>query len=186
MRINKIKIREFLKVSGVEVNRVLLLGIRMDNDVNTYDDYAIIVYPDRMNIYPFNTNPSKRIDGMATLVPGVWSFIAGKHKLSSPRGYSAFRQYGYVTVDRHNRGKDTGYFGINLHRGGSSGTSSEGCQTLPPQVWGEFRFELYKALGTTDLEVMNKPSGVPGTTFRYFLTTREDIINKVGAFLESE
>lgn len=183
MTIDKKKIREYLKAHNITVNRVLLLGIRMDNDVNTYDDFAIIVYPDRMNIYPFNTNPSRRIDGMATLIPGVWSFIAGKHKLLSPKGYAAFRQYGYVTVHRHNKGLDTGYFGINLHRGGSLGTSSEGCQTLPPDRWGEFRFELYKALNTSDMEVMNKPSGVPGTTFRYFLTTKEDIINKVGNFV---
>jgi lysozyme len=56
-----------------------------------------------------------------------------------------------VTVERLDaagkvRQTETGEFGINLHRAGVNGTSSEGCQTVPPDQWDAFHALLTKEL----------------------------------------
>ena len=52
------------------------------------------------------------------------------------------RALGHFTVIRDDgkghRYEDTGYHAINIHRGGLNGTSSWGCQTLPPLDWPDF------------------------------------------------
>lgn len=128
------------------------------NDVGMYDDAFFIVSPAGMSSWNGNTDPSRygwnpNANGhMARLRCGVWDFIRLKHHWSSPNGYMAFGQgYNEVTVDRieesgkiHN--SITGCFGINLHRGGVNGTSSEGCQTVPVDQWDEFNFTLASAI----------------------------------------
>jgi hypothetical protein len=92
---------------------------------------------------------------MARLKPGVWTFRRLKHKMASPTGYMAFGQGpDVVTVERIDRdGKtrqtETGQFGINLHRAGQNGTSSEGCLTVPVEQWAQFRNVLDDALDRT-------------------------------------
>ncbi len=86
-----------------------------------------------------NINPK----GLAIIQPGVYDYKIGRHN-----GYPAFVQAGNVTVDRYEPvngpkeiefrtfspgNTESGKFGINIHRAGSSGTSqnvnthSAGC-----------------------------------------------------------
>jgi len=107
------------------------------NDIGLYDDAIILHHMagaySAFATFNGNTDPSRQRDGMATLKPGTYfSHCIGMHKGS----YTALIQrMGKVTVLRYRTGKnpieDTGYFGINIHRGGDYGTSSEGCQTVP-------------------------------------------------------
>ncbi len=46
----------------------------------------------------------------------------------------------------------SGEFGINLHLGGTNGTSSEGCCTLPPEQWSDFRRTLNETLHLAGLK----------------------------------
>ncbi|WP_439471319.1 hypothetical protein [Brevundimonas sp.] len=123
------------------------MGVVGENDRGLYDDALFLVGPSEFEAFNGNTDPSKfrpgRGDGagkgMASLKPGIWpAFQFGKHK----QQYEALVQTaGKVTVVRD--GLDgayerTGYFGINIHRGGNTTTSSEGCQTIPPDQWPRF------------------------------------------------
>ena len=76
---------------------------------------------------------------MASLKPGLWPvYRFGLHGKSQ---YFALCQTGgKVTVVRDGEPdyEDTGYFGINIHRGGYNTTSSLGCQTIHPTQWDSF------------------------------------------------
>jgi lysozyme len=116
------------------------------NDRGIYDD-AIFIDTDQATVaYNGNTDPSAyragsgtgSSKGMASLNPGAW-FV---HKFDSHKGqYLALCQRAdSVTVTRDGTPpyEDTGWFGINIHRGGYSKTSSEGCQTIHPSQWDSF------------------------------------------------
>ena len=122
------------------------MGAPAVNDRGIYDD-AIFVESDQATVaFNGNTDPSKaRIGkgagvgkGMASLDPGAW-FV---HRFDLHKGqYLALCQRsGAVTVTRDGKPpcKDTGMFGINIHRGGLNGTSSEGRQTIHPSQWESF------------------------------------------------
>ncbi len=123
------------------------------NDYGIYDDAIAIVSPHVFAHFNGNTDPSRTGFNagagkyMARLKPGSYRFIPLKHHASRPDGYRAFGQGETpVTVERIRSDLtvaqvETGCFGINLHRGGVNGTSSEGCQTVPPDQWPAF-FEL--------------------------------------------
>ena len=117
------------------------MGAKGRNDRGIYDDALIVVSPDCHVAFNGNTDPSVFRKHIATLQPGVWRYRSGIHGLSKPKAqqYSAFVQAGPVTVSRDGEPSETGYFGINIHRGGNSGTSSLGCQTVPPAQWISFR-----------------------------------------------
>lgn len=112
------------------------LGDPNSNDRAMYDDAIFIV--GSQDFYTFNGNcdPARFQRGIATLKPGVWPV----YKFDKHKGvYMALCQRaGKVTVTRDQKGEDTGMFGINIHRGGSYGTSSAGCQTIPPSQWEDF------------------------------------------------
>lgn len=130
--------------------RVYLLGVRGyyrdtmgapgKNDRGIYDDAIILRSPTTHAAFNANTDPSATRKHIAVLKAGVWMYRIGTHGLSRPKAqqYTALVQAGEVTVIRDQEGPDTGYFGINIHRGGYGGTSSLGCQTIFPDQWPAF------------------------------------------------
>ena len=105
------------------------------NDTGIYDDAIFVVSPNAFASFNANTDPSVTRPRMATLTPGLWL----AHKIGLHKSYRALsQQMGEVIVSRAGAGLDTGYFGINIHRGSERSTSSEGCQTIPPKQWEGF------------------------------------------------
>ena len=141
-----------LKAAGVS-DPVCLVGIRgyyRDtmgakgvNDVGIYDDAIIVVSPNVHAAFNANVDPSRlgknpKINKpYAQLKPGVYRYKIGQHGISRGNPYKALVQAAPVTVLRGS-GEETGYFAINIHRGGNRTTGSEGCQTLPPAQWPAF------------------------------------------------
>jgi lysozyme len=111
------------------------MGAKGTNDVGLYDDAIILVSP---NVDPsrlgYNAKAGKP---MAQLRRGVYDYKLGLHGVSRRNPYRALVQAGPVTVMR-GEAEETGWFGINIHRGGVNTTSSEGCQTVPPPQWPAF------------------------------------------------
>lgn len=131
------------------------MGNPSKNDRGIYDDAFFVV--ERINEpvsnwivrrYNGNTDPSLHREGIANLAPGNWRYKIGIHGLSKPksRQYWACVQAAPVTVVRDGGATETGYFGINIHRGGSSGTSSLGCQTIPPTQWPSFYADISRCI----------------------------------------
>jgi lysozyme len=120
-----------------------------------------------MTAWNGNTDPSRygwnpgADKYMARLAPGVHLFRRLKHHASRPDGYMAYGQGSSpVTVERIRENgsiatTETGIFGINFHRGGQTGTSSEGCCTVPAEQWHDCDTTLIHAL--TDAETMVFP-----------------------------
>lgn len=111
------------------------------NDVGFYDDAIFLCYPDGFNGFNANVDPSKLDPGIATLKPGCYLYKLGTHGLSKPpeQRYEALVQAQPVTVVRgQGFPDDTGYFGINIHKGGFNTTASAGCQTILPGQWAQF------------------------------------------------
>lgn len=118
------------------------------NDRGIYDDALFIIGNDGTFVgFNGNTDPSayrkgrgtaEATKGMASLKPGMYR----SHQLGLHRGkYMALIQTGgMVTVIRDGTPdyEDTGWFGINIHKGGYDTTSSLGCQTVHPDQWAGF------------------------------------------------
>jgi len=130
------------------------MGVPRSNDYGIFDDGFFIVTPLAFSSWNGNSDPSRigwnanARKHMARLKPGVWRFRQLKHHASRPDGYMAFGQGSNpVTVERIQSDgaiaqTETGCFGINLHRAGQNGTSSEGCLTVPVEQWPRFRNTL--------------------------------------------
>jgi lysozyme len=138
-----------LTAAGV-VQQVALLGDRGyylngmgepgKNDRGIYDDALFLLSPAVHASFNANTDPSVYRSGIATLKPGRWLYKLGIHGLSRPKAqqYRALVQAAEVTVARDGQEDDTGWFGINIHRGAYQSTSSLGCQTIFPDQWTAF------------------------------------------------
>ena len=113
------------------------MGAAGANDRGLYDDAAFLVTEDAVLAYNFNTDPSAPDRGtkLATLVPGTYWYRWGTHHPNSPAAYRCLVQDGYVTVRRDDGRQEVGEFYIHIHRGGITVTSSEGCQTVPPNQY---------------------------------------------------
>ncbi len=119
------------------------MGAKGKNDVGIYDDCIVLVSPNVHAAFNANVDPSRlgwnasARKPMAQLKSGVYRYKIGQHGISRGNPYKALVQAGPVTVLR-GTGEETGYFAINIHKGGRTTTSSEGCQTIPPQQWDAF------------------------------------------------
>lgn len=146
--------QRLLKSAGITA-QVALLGMRGyylhgmgepgQNDRGIYDDAIFLVSPAAYASFNGNTDPSVYRPGIATLKPGAWLYKLGIHGLSRPadQRYPALVQAAPVTVARDGQRDETGWFGINIHRGAYRSTSSLGCQTIFPAQWEAF-FALVK------------------------------------------
>lgn len=112
------------------------------NDRGLYDDAFFIVSPTHFSAWNGNTDPSAFRPGIASLVPGVHLYRKGNHGITRPGGgYPAFRPATpdeQLPVTRDGVVNPRPGIAINIHRGGRNGTSSEGCQTVPPAQWDAF------------------------------------------------
>lgn len=132
-------------------NGVALVGIRgffsEKNQRGIYDDAIFLVTSSEVIGYNANTDPStyganaKIMKGMASLQPGTWHYKIGLHGINKKKvgyPYKALVQAAPVTIKRDDGPIETGYFGINIHRGSLKSTSSEGCQTIYPDQFPPF------------------------------------------------
>lgn len=110
------------------------------NDRGIYDDAIFLYSPSAHVSFNANTDPSVTRKGVAVLTPGLWFYKIGIHGLNKPKNkrYKALVQAKPVTVLRDGVGLDTGFFGINIHRGNFNFTSSLGCQTTYPNQYDAF------------------------------------------------
>jgi lysozyme len=121
------------------------------NDRGIYDDAMCIVSPDKFLTFNGNTDPSRFRPGVATLVPGVYMYRKGKHGITTHAdgGYWALRpatKNEALPVTRDGQEGISQGIAINIHKGGYGTTSSEGCQTIYPDQWLEFRGTVYKLM----------------------------------------
>lgn len=128
-------------VRGYFMNSMGKVGV---NDRGLFDDSGFVRSPSNFTAVNFNTDPSGYRKGkgfgagkgMACLKEGTWLYKIGPHKGRSP----ALRQAAPVTVIRDGSPpyEHTGDHAINHHWGSSVGTSSAGCQTVPPAQWPSY------------------------------------------------
>lgn len=145
-----------------QADQVRLLGIRgyyksmgdpTKNDRGIYDDAVFIISPRLFKSFNFNADPSSERLGIASLVaPQTIWYKEGLHGISGANPRQAFRQDSFgIQVLRDGKPgihKDSAAapFWINIHDGGYTTTSSEGCQTLPKDQWPDFNKTLKEEL----------------------------------------
>lgn len=149
------------------------------NDRRIYDDKHFIITPNEVKSFDANTDPNGfrkgsgtgSNKGMACLKKGVWFFAKGSHK-----GSPAFRQACPFTVIRDGSPnyEHTDYHAINWHSGGTSSTSSLGCQTNRPNDYVVLRNFIYDKMEEFDNPFMNNDWGQKMRTIPYILIEEVD------------
>ena len=126
------------------------MGKRGVNDRGQYDDALFIVGTETFAAFNGNTDPSAWKPKVATLATGIHWYRPGNHGISRPGGgYPAFRpatKNEELPVTRDGVSAPWPGVAINIHRGGRNSTSSEGCQTIPPDQWDAFHALLMREL----------------------------------------
>lgn len=150
-----------LATKGLTAPEPAILGLRgffrqaMSKGVDQrglYECAICLVTPDSILAVNANTLPTGSHPGEAVLDCGTWSYKMGIHNLSKDPAvhphYPALVQAATVTVSRDGQtAKDTGMFGINIHHGSYTMTSSEGCQTIHPDQWEQFITAVKATIG---------------------------------------
>jgi len=194
---NGINLKEILKNKGYAYfekgnYNLNIVGVRRNGNVctNDFNDALILEYKDKddrlvRKVFPITTTPGlkslKQIQnykGCAILVPGQYrsAYKIGLHKGK----YKALCQAKPLPVYRDNNKDDkydfnpstidTGIFGINIHKAGTSSIIvdgwSAGCQVFAKRD----DFNTFMTACNKQIECGN------GSTFTYTLLTEDDII----------
>lgn len=151
------------KGKNVDSYRVKILGIRdylkTDSTETIYNDLICLLIDNQIDFFEASTDPGSYYinhpvnpHGCARLKTGLWWYQRGLHL----NVHHALVQCDDVEIDRLDKeGKrvisETGYFGINIHSGGSEievGRFSAGCQVIrsPEGAWDGTWIRFYGTL----------------------------------------
>lgn len=160
-KLTEAEAKKIIADSGLHITEpVMVLAIRGyyldsmgkagENDRGIYDDAFFVIAPNYFQSFNGNTDPSKQKSGIAKLTLGLHYFKKGKHGISKPGGgYPAFRPDTpdeSLPVTRDGQEGVKKGIAINIHKGGFTTTSSEGCQTVYPDQWDKFQKDIYSMM----------------------------------------
>lgn len=156
-----------LMTNGVDTHKPAILAVRGyyrdsmgeagENDRGLYDDAMFVITRTEFRSFNANTDPSRFRKGIATLLPGVHPYRLGWHKRGQKTGHRALRpatKGEELPVSRDGIRDPWPGVAINLHRGGWTTTSSEGCQTVHPEQWQEFYDMVERVMDEYDVKTI--------------------------------